>query len=134
MKSLRIILAVVTLSALGCADTSKVSPVFTGSTSGTVALDLNSAAQQAMTAYAKVKAGGVDYVWGLTQAFSAYATIAKTTADVRALVAAWDGTKDQTLANRLASLFGATSGSTEERMMVLAAAAMETAQALDSSP
>lgn len=115
----------------GCAadDIAKVDPTITNSAVAAVGLDLNVAAQQALADYAKVKTDGVDYVWALQEAFNAYATIVKSKADVQALVAQWDGTSSQGLADRLATLFGASSGTTTERMFALAQAAQNTAEA-----
>ena len=108
---------------------SKVDPVLKNSAAGQVGQGLDVAAQQALAAYAKAKIVGVDYVWGLEQAFNAYATLVKTQDDVKALVAQWDGTASEGLADRLASLFGASSGTTTERMFALARAAQNTAAA-----
>ena len=126
MKKLILISLIAALA--GCADTSKVPTIVQTSPAGAVGMDLNSAAQKAMADYAAAKANGVDYLWALQEAFNSYGTIIKTQADVKALVDAWDGTSDQTLANRLAALFGASTGTTQERVAALAVAAMDAAK------
>jgi hypothetical protein len=120
----------VTGSLTSCSSTSAVAPTITNSAVGKVGTDLNTAAQQALADYANVKANGVDYVWALGQMFNTYATVATTRADVEALVAQWGGTKDQSTANRIADLFGGSSGRTTTRMLALGQAALDTANNL----
>lgn len=129
------LLCCVSLGFVSCTSdqVAKVDPMITNSSVGTVGTDLNTAAQQALADYAKVKTNGVDYIWGLQEAFNAYGTIIKTQADVKALVAAWDGTKNDNLADRLATLFGASTGTTADRMATLARAATNTALAFTKS-
>lgn len=141
MKTLKSLVAVAMLVVTGCAqnpfalfkttgtvNTSQVPTLVAQTPLGHVGQDLADAAKVAFDAYAQAKSGNVDYVWGLMQALNAYSTVIKDSADVKALIAAWDGTSDQTLANRIASLFGASSGTTQQRLATLAAAAQQTAQ------
>lgn len=117
----------------GKIDTSHTPTIVRQSPIGQVGSDLVAASEQAFSAFAEAKNGNVDYVWGLMQALNGYATVVKSQADVQALVAAWDGTKDQTLANRIASMFGASTGTIQERMLTLATAA-QGAAASSSQP
>jgi hypothetical protein len=113
----------------GKVDTTQVPTIVNASPAGLVGYDLVNAAELAFNNFATVKAGNADYVWGLLQAINSYSTVIKTQADLQTLIAAWDGTKDQSLANRIAAMFGASTGTIQERMAALAVAAQDTANA-----
>lgn len=109
--------------ATGPVNLSTVPTVVQESPAGQVGVDLNMAAQVAMANFAQVKAGNSDYLWSLGNMLNAYSTIAKTKTDVDALVTQWTKSGGQPLASRIGDLFGASTGSSVDRMKALADAA-----------
>lgn len=84
----------------------------------TTGQDLNSLAAQATQAFADYKAGNANYAWAAAQALQAYQTISKTKGDVEVLIRQWTGSG--TFAQKLASIFAASSAPPQAKLAALA--------------
>lgn len=128
MKILSLLLIIPLISFSGCADVPTIqqdSPV------AHVGQDLGADAIAAIADWAHVSTGGVDYAWAVSAGLDAYKDIAKTAADVKALVAVWTAGKGTALADRLALLFQTSSGTPAQKLAAIAQAARTAATEAD---
>lgn len=93
-------------------------PVKSSSAASTAGQDLNVLAAEATQAWVDYKAGRVDYAYAVSHMLYAYQNIAKTSADVKALVTQWTG--DGTFAEKLARIFRDSTAPPEAKMNALA--------------
>jgi hypothetical protein len=102
----------------GCAQ----GPVMPGSPVAIVGGDFQEAAAEALQAYADYKAGNGNLVWAMQKMFNAYSLYGATSTDVKALIKAWagSGTDGQTLADKLARIFGDSPHPPDVKMAALA--------------
>jgi hypothetical protein len=99
------------------------------SAAATVGTDVYSDVAAAIQAYVELKAGNEDMAWSLAKGANALRDYVKTSADVKALVAAWTGNTgdSQTLLAKLSRVTGLTSLSPDDQAAVIASAAQDVA-------
>jgi hypothetical protein len=84
--------------------------------------DLQSAVALATQAYVDKKNGDTDFAWSIKKGLEVYQLYVKTKQDVKAIVQQWsDGTAaGKSFAEKLASLFAASTGSPEQKAQAMA--------------
>jgi hypothetical protein len=96
-------------------------PVNANSPAAVLGTHLATDAAQAVQAFVEFQGGNTDMAWALSKGFIAYQDFIAGAADIKAIVKAWTGNVpgSQTLADRLARIFGSAPGSPAEKTAAL---------------